>query len=57
MMFVSMVGQAIFQTAERKGPSTILRSYRGAATEAGIGGADEVSMSIGAVTSVKTLMP
>src|SRR5262245_13274750 len=28
MMFVSMLGHAIFQTAGRKGPSTIERSYR-----------------------------
>jgi hypothetical protein len=27
-MFVSIVGQASFQTAERRGPSTMERSYR-----------------------------
>ena len=39
MMFVSIDGQAIFQTAERSGPSTIERSNRREGTGAA-GGAD-----------------
>lgn len=38
MMLVSMVGQAIFHTAERSGPSTMDRSYRPA-----VGGGGGVS--------------
>jgi hypothetical protein len=35
MMLVSIVGQAIFQTAGASGPSTIDRSYRRAAATGG----------------------
>jgi hypothetical protein len=54
MMLVSMVGHAIFQTAERNGPSTIERSYRRVAGAGATAGADGISISAGAVTSVKT---
>ena len=50
MMFVSILGQAIFQTAERSGPSTMDRSYRGMAEAEGRGAADE-AMSAAAVLS------
>jgi hypothetical protein len=53
MMFVSMVGHASFQTAERSGPSTMDRSYRPVADDADTGDAAGVSTSAGAVTSVK----
>jgi hypothetical protein len=51
-MFVSMVGHASFQTAERSGPSTMDRSYRRVADEGGIEDADGAWMSAGAVMSV-----
>jgi len=50
-MFVSIVGHAIFQTAGRRGPSTIERSYRrrsGAPYGAGAdGGAADVISRVG----------
>jgi hypothetical protein len=38
MIFVSIVGHAIFQTARASGPSTIERSYRGFTAGADAGG-------------------
>jgi hypothetical protein len=52
MMLVSMAGQASFHTAERSGPSTMDRSYRGVAGARGTSATDGVSMGAGAVTSV-----
>jgi len=56
MMFVSIVGQAIFQTAERNGPSTMERSYRapgrGAGVEARCGAAVVVGGGAGTAASV-----
>ena len=55
MMFVSIVGHAIFQTAERSGPSTIERSYLRAAVDGagGVSGAETRLASVRAETSVK----
>ena len=47
MMFASIVGQAIFHTAERSGPSTMERSKRPGA--AGPGGAGVSAGTVGAV--------
>ena len=52
MMFVSIVGQAIFQTAERSGPSTMERSYREVAAGCPAEGSEDDSSSARAVASV-----
>ena len=55
MMFVSIEGHAIFQTAERSGPSTIDRSYRPVTGDGATGDSDGVSRTGGAVIPVNSL--
>ncbi len=53
MMFVSMVGQAIFHTALKSGPSTIERSKRDAA---GAGDVGDVSGGVAALAAAGVVL-
>src|SRR6476659_5228493 len=55
MMFVSIEGHAIFQTAKRSGPSTMDRSYRPVTGDGATGDSDGVSTTGGAVIPVNSL--